>query len=99
MVVTGGPSQPSTHVRMEIRQNGLTWHVVGNEVVILDLERSTYLKLNGTARMLWECLTNSSTADELTSALVARFGIAEEVAGGDVATFLTDLRERDLLVG
>ena len=84
---------------MELRQAGLTWHAVGDDVVVLDLEKSMYLKLNGTAKILWECLTTSSTEVELTALLEERFGIAEERAAADVATFLADLRERDLLVG
>lgn len=83
---------------MELRQAGLTWHVVGDDVVVLDLEKSTYLKLNGTAKMLWERLTTSSTEVELSTLLVERFGIPDELATGDVAAFLADLRERDLLV-
>ena len=30
---------------MRLRQAGLTWHVAGDEVVVLDLEGSVYLKL------------------------------------------------------
>jgi hypothetical protein len=102
MVVGGGSGGASTDVLgepMELRKAGLTWHVVGDEVVVLDLEKSTYLKLNGTARMLWEGLSTSSTEVELVAVLAARFGIAEERAAGDVAEFLSDLRRRDLLAG
>ena len=40
-------------VMMQLRQAELTWQVIGDEVVILDLEGSVYLKLNGTGRVLW----------------------------------------------
>jgi hypothetical protein len=107
MVVVGGSDQPATSIQsspvrgvpMELREAGLTWHVVGDDVVVLDLERSTYLKLNGTAKLLWECLTTCSTEVELAALLVERFGIPEERAADDVAAFLADLRGRDLLVG
>ena len=102
MVVGGGSDGASTDTlgeSMEIRQTGLTWNVVGDEVVVLDLEKSTYLKLNGSARVLWEGLSTSSTEVELVAALAARFGIAEERAAGDVAEFVSDLRRRDLLAG
>ena len=32
---------------MQLRQDGITWHVAGDDVVVLDLEGSVYLKLNG----------------------------------------------------
>ena len=41
---------------MQLRQAGLTWHVAGDDVVVLDLEGSVYLKLNGSGRILWEAV-------------------------------------------
>ncbi len=82
---------------MQLRHAGLTWHVVGDDVVVLDLEGSVYLKLNGSARVLWERLAEPCTEAELTALLVERFGIDDEQAAGDVAAFLSDLRERGLL--
>ena len=102
MVVSGGSARASTDMLCEpvgLRRTGLGWHVVGDDVVILDLEESTYLKLNGTARTPWEGLSTSSTEVELVAAFVARFGITEERPAGDVAEFLSDLRRRDLLAG
>jgi hypothetical protein len=84
---------------MQLRQTGLTWHVAGDDVVVLDLKGSVYLKLNGSARRLWERLAQSSCSEsELTAALVDEYGIDEERAATDVAAFLADLRRRDLLV-
>jgi hypothetical protein len=83
---------------MQLRDAGLTWHVAGDDVVVLDLEGSVYLKLNGSARVLWERLARSSTETELADALVDTFGIDPERAAADVATFVADLRRRGLLV-
>ena len=85
-------------VMMQLRQAELTWQVIGDEVVILDLEGSVYLKLNGTGRVLWERLAESCTDSELVEALVDRFGIDEDRAAADVAGFLAELRRRNLLV-
>jgi hypothetical protein len=82
---------------MRLRQAGLTWHVAGDEVVILDLEGSVYLKLNGSGRVLWERLAASSTEQELITALVGEFGIDEDRASSDVAAFVADLERRNLL--
>ena len=82
---------------MRLRQAGLTWHVAGDEVVVLDLEGSVYLKLNGSGRVLWERLAASSTEPELIAALVEQFGVDEDRATADVAAFVADLERRNLL--
>jgi hypothetical protein len=82
---------------MRLRQAGLTWHVAGDDVVVLDLEGSVYLRLNGSGRVLWERLVEPCTESELTTALVAEYGIEEQRAAADVGGFLADLRRRGLL--
>jgi hypothetical protein len=82
---------------MRLRQQDLTWHVAGDDIVVLDLGGSVYLKVNGTGRVLWELLTEPRTEAELTTALVERYQIAEGQAATDVAGFVGDLRQRGLL--
>jgi hypothetical protein len=82
---------------MQLRQSGLTWHVVGDDVVVLDLNGSVYLRLNGSARVLWEQLVEPCTDADLAATLVERFGISDERGATDVAAFVGDLRARDLL--
>ena len=65
---------------MQLRQSGLTWHVVGDDVVVLDLNGSVYLRLNGSARVLWERLVEPCTDADLAATLVERFGISDERA-------------------
>ena len=82
---------------MQLRQENLTWQIAGDEVVVLDLEGSVYLKLNGSGRVLWEALAELCTEAELTSALVDRYEIDEARAAADVAQFVDALRARRLL--
>ena len=83
---------------MQLRQGDLTWQVVGDDVVVLDLEGSVYLRVNGSGRVLWEALAEPRTESELARRLVDQYGITESRAAADVASFLGDLRSRDLLV-
>lgn len=83
---------------MQLRKTDLTWHTVGEEIVVLDLDGSVYLKLNGSGRMLWELLTDPSDEESLAAALVGGYGIDKERAAADVGAFLADLRQRGLLV-
>jgi hypothetical protein len=83
---------------MRLRMDGLTWHVAGEDVVVLDLQGSVYLKLNGSGRVLWELLAEEATESELAAALVERYAIEPDRASADVAEFVADLRRRRLLV-
>jgi Coenzyme PQQ synthesis protein D (PqqD) len=82
---------------MQLRQADLTWHVAGDEVVVLDLAGSVYLKLNGTGRVLWEALAAPTSDSALTAILVERYEIDEQGAADDVARFVAELRTRGLL--
>ena len=84
-------------VMMQLRQGNLTWQVVGDDVVVLDLEGSVYLKVNGSGRVLWEALTQGCDESDLVAKLADQYGISESQASGDVRAFLADLRTRDLL--
>ena len=76
----------------------MTWQEVGDDVIVLDLDGSVYLSINGSGRVLWERLAEPCSQDELNDALVEHFGIDESRARDDVAAFLGALRSRDLLV-
>lgn len=82
---------------VKLREAGLTWHVVDDEVIVLDLDGSVYLQLNGSGRVLWEMLTDPRTAADLTAALVDRYGIERQRADADVADFVAELERRGLL--
>ena len=84
-------------VVMQLRQSELTWHVAGDEVVVLDLAGSVYLQLNGTARVLWERLAEPCDEAGLSESLVERYGIDVQQAENDVNQFLADLGRRGLI--
>jgi hypothetical protein len=83
---------------MQLRQDGLAWHVAGDDVVVLDLDGSVYLKLNRSGRVLWERLAGPCTQADLEHALAERYGVDADRAAADVAAFLSDMRRRRLLV-
>jgi hypothetical protein len=71
------------------RRADLAWRRAGDEVVVLDLAAASYHALNPSGAMLWERLADWVTAEELTEALAAEFGLdAAAAARDDVARFL-----------
>lgn len=82
---------------LRLRTDDLTWREVGDELVVLKLSTGTYLTLNTVGRELWQQLEDGTTGDELAKGLVDRYGITTGQAAEDVAAFVTDLRNRELL--
>lgn len=68
-----------------------------DETVILDPQSDRYVRLNTSARSLWEALAQPRTLQALADGLVAEFGIEQPRARADAATFVGDLVERELV--
>lgn len=82
---------------MRLRRDNLTWHIAGDDVVVLDLSGSVYLRVSGSGRVLWERLAEFATIEELAGLLVEQYDISSEQASADVSRFLEDLHLRNLL--
>lgn len=82
---------------MQLRTGGLTWQEVDDEVVVLDLDGSEYLRLNGSGRLLWERLRTPSSVDDLAAVLLDEYDIDMERARRDVDAFVDELRAKRLI--
>jgi hypothetical protein len=88
---------PSETRPSRLRADGLTWQVLGDAVVVLDLATSQYLQLNTSGAVLFQLLADGADDAGLALALEQRYGLAPEAAVTDVADFLADLRAQGLL--
>jgi len=82
---------------MKLRKNGLTWREIDGEIILLDLESSTYLTTNRTGTVLLRLLVDDRATEELVSALVDAFSISRELAEADVSSFVQTLSDKGLL--
>ena len=71
---------------MQLRQDGVSWHVVGDDIVVLDLNGSMYLKLSGSGRLLWERL--AEPVDEARPCRRARRCLRDRPSIGPPRTLL-----------
>ena len=69
-----------------------------DEIVLLDSRSDAYLGLNPSAAIVWSTLAGGHSTGQAAAALVERFGISATVAERDVATLITDLERRGLLM-
>lgn len=83
---------------MRIRTENVTWQEIDDELVILDLERSTYLTTNVVGAQLAKYLTEDRSLEDLIALLVTTYGIDTDTARRDSETFVQQLASKDLLV-
>lgn len=88
----------SSEEKLLLNVDNVVWREVGDELVVLELTTSTYLTLNGTAKLIWEKLATGSTIDALTQALVNNYQISTDKARSDTESFVAALFDRELLV-
>jgi hypothetical protein len=83
---------------LRLREEDMTWRVIGDELVILDVRAGDYLSVNSSGVMLWERLAKGDvTREELAAQLVEAYGVPISTAQRDVEAFLTMLADNDLL--
>lgn len=83
---------------MRLRTDGIAWQELDGELVVLDLESSTYLAANRAGTLLAGLLREERTMDELRDALVAEYDLPEDVADSDAHGYVDELRALGLLV-
>jgi hypothetical protein len=82
---------------VRIRSERLTWRQIGDELVALDLESSTYFTANSTAAVIIRLLADGADRSKLVDGVLAEFDVALDTAEADVDAFLATLDEHGLL--
>jgi Coenzyme PQQ synthesis protein D (PqqD) len=76
----------------------VTWRVVEDEAIAIDLESAQYLSINGSGVGLLERLANGTTYQEMSDHLQEKFGLDPETASNDTRAFVASLKELGLIV-
>ena len=71
---------------------------VGDETVILHLERGTYYGLDQLGTAIWELLKEGIAPVAISGILVREYGASRAVIEADMRRFLSDLRAHDIVV-
>ena len=81
-----------------VDENRHAFRQLGDESVILDLQRSVYFGLNRTAGLLWPRLVAGATRDELVEALIAdeEAPLEESRAAEEIDDFLAGVEAQGL---
>lgn len=82
---------------IKVREGAVAWQEIDGEAILLDLENSAYLGLNGAATVLWPEIVNGARRDDLVATLQDHFDISRDRAATDVDQFLASCANRNLL--
>lgn len=82
---------------LRLRDDAVTWRLVGDEVVALDVDRSIYLGVNPSGAVVWTALAKGATRRELVARLLEEFDVGSEEATRDIDALLAELAGRGLL--
>ncbi|MFT4034181.1 MAG: PqqD family protein [Patulibacter sp.] len=86
-------------VPLALRAEGLSWRLVGEEVLVIDERTWEYLSIGGSGSLLWMQLSEGPKhVDALADSLVGEYGIDVQTARDDVAEFVDGLLGKELLV-
>jgi hypothetical protein len=88
-------NRPNT---LSLRPGAVDWRRIGDEIVAIERDTSTYLATNQTGSALWQSLADGTTLRELVDLIVHRYGVSVTRATADVEQFLAALDDRGLLV-
>mgnify|MGYP000552798756 CR=1 FL=1 len=76
---------------------GVVGEVLGDELVLLNLETGHYYSLNATGRRIWTLVGEAEDPASLPQRLAEEFGIPIERARRDLSVFLSTLEDRGLV--
>ena len=86
---------------MKIKEGFILRQVADHHIVVpvgsQSVDFRCIITLNDTGAFIWERLQQPCTAEDLVSALLSEYDVSADVATADVNTYITALREKNLL--
>ncbi len=76
---------------------GLVTEAMGDEAIVLHLERNTCFALNAVGTFIWQRLNAGDTVPQIVQAVETHFDTTPPQAQHDVAEFLTHLADQNLI--
>jgi hypothetical protein len=79
-----------------VSQNQMASHV-GDEVAILDLDRSLYYGLDPVGARIWELLQTPTQLSAVLAAVVTEFDVDDATARADLLALIDDMLDKKLV--
>ncbi|MBY0579592.1 MAG: PqqD family peptide modification chaperone [Burkholderiales bacterium] len=79
------------------RSNDLLGAAVGEELLMMSIEKGSYFSLNSVGSRIWELLESPIGIDELAARLTEEYDVPFDTCRQEVEEFIKALRERGML--
>ncbi|MDD3173825.1 MAG: PqqD family protein [Herbinix sp.] len=84
------------------RKEGFMLRSIGSQYIVVALGNASkdfngVIRLNKTAKLLWEQLTNERNEGQLVSAMMEQYDVDETTAKSDVTEFIIKIRNAGLI--
>ena len=76
---------------------GVVFEMVDSEAVLLNLESSTYYKLNPLGARIWQLLLNEPTAEQVAEQVQREYQVGDDELRRDLSALLAELEEARLV--
>lgn len=76
---------------------GLIWRMVDDNVVVVSPDTGDVHVLSHTGAVVWQMLADKKEMNDIKSHLINHYTISPEQANQDVATFISTLKQEELL--
>ena len=78
--------------------DGVIFKSVGDELVLLDLDRGIYYGLDPVGARMWQLLAEGAALETIVDTMTGEYEVEREALQADLARFTAELCERGLLV-
>jgi xanthine dehydrogenase molybdopterin-binding subunit B len=78
--------------------DGVIFKSVGEELVLLDLDRGIYYGLDPVGARMWQLLAEGASVETIVDTMAGEYDVEREALHGDLARLTNELQERGLLV-
>lgn len=83
----------------KINSEDITYRIIDNQAVILNLKTGNYYSLNETGTFIWELLNKGINRQDLIDRVIEEFGVDKKIAIRDVKFLLKDLISEKIVIG
>ena len=70
---------------------------LGDELVMMDVEKGNYISLNKMGRIIWDYLEEPITTQNLIAKLMERYNVDKDVCSHDTLEYLKEMYEKEII--
>ena len=70
---------------------------LGDELVMMDVEKGNYISLNKMGRIIWDYLEEPITTQNLIAKLMERYNVDKDVCARETLEYLKEMYEKEII--